>query len=244
MLGQILIASLIGSVFALTGGTILLYREKLARRVSLFLVSFAVGSLLSAAFFELLPEALKLGEPKFIFGAAVFGLVVFFLFEKFLRWYHCHDDNCETHIFSSTVIAGDTFHNLLDGVAIAAGFLSGGPVGIITTLAVFFHEVPQEIGDFGILLHAGYSRSKVFLYNFISALATPVGAVAAYFFLPTIQGARGYVMAFTAGVFIYIAASDLIPEVQHKSKPREFGHVLMMILGLLTVLGLGIILPE
>jgi zinc and cadmium transporter len=243
---QILIASLVGSIFALVGGVVLLAKEKLARRLSLILVSFAIGALLGAAFFDLLPEALEeAADGKSVFVFAVLGILLLFIFEKFLRWYHCHDtETCDVHTFSGAVLFGDTIHNFIDGIIIALAFSLGTPVGIATTVAVFFHEVPQEIGDFGVLLHAGYSKAKVLLYNVLTALATPVGAIAGYLALPFISNFIPALTAFAGGVFIYIAMSDLVPEIHSKSRPNEIIHLVFIILGLLALWSIGILIPE
>lgn len=245
MFFQILIASLIGSVFALVGGILLLTKERLARKVSLLLVSFAVGSLLGAAFFELLPEALEQTGSKGVFTLVIAGMLTLFIFEKFLKWYHCHDrETCDVHTFSSAVLFGDGIHNFIDGIIIALSFSLGVPAGIATTIAVFFHEVPQEIGDFGILLHAGYAKSKVLFWNVLTALTTPVGAVVGYIALPLISRALPQLIAFAAGTFIYIAISDLMPELRHKTKGPDFAHLFAILLGLLVLWGIGTIFPE
>ncbi len=242
---QIIIASLIGSVFALIGGVLLLIKEDFARKFSLTLVSFAVGSLLGAAFFGLLPEALESAESGLVFPFVVLGIFAFFLFEKLLKWYHCHDQEvCEVHTFSSSVLLGDAIHNFIDGIVIALSFSLGTHVGIATTIAVFFHEVPQEIGDFGILLHAGYAKKKILLYNFFTAITTPIGAIIGYFALPFISGFLPYLIAFAAGSFIYIAISDLMPELRHKTKGPDIAHLLAMVIGIMLVWSIGILIPE
>ncbi|KKU94551.1 MAG: Zinc/iron permease [Candidatus Jorgensenbacteria bacterium GW2011_GWA1_48_13] len=243
---QILTASLIGSVFALVGGVLLLAKERLARSLSLLLVSFAVGSLMGAAFFDLIPEALaEAGGTGNIFVFVVLGILVLFVFEKFLRWYHCHDrETCDLHTFSSAVLFGDAIHNFIDGIIIALSFSLGVPVGVAATIAIFFHEVPQEIGDFGVLLHAGYTKTKVLLYNFFTALTTPVGAILGYLALPLLNGVIPYLTAFASGIFIYIAVSDLMPEIHHKTRPQEFTHFLLILIGLALLWFIGVIFPE
>ena len=139
---------------------------------------------------------------------------------------------------------GDSIHNFLDGIAIAAAFLVSVPTGITTTIAVFFHEVPQEIGDFGILLHAGYSKGKILVLNVLTALTTFVGAIGGYFFLSYIEGYVGYILAFASGVFIYIAASDLIPEVRHKEEGRKLGHTITVIVGVILIFAIGTLFKE
>ena len=247
MLLQILIASVIGSVFALIGGIVLLWQEQLAKKFSLVLVSFAAGSLIGAAFLELLPEAIGEGPYKPVGLAVIVGILTLFLFEKVLRWYHCHDqDVCDYHSFSGTVLFGDAIHNFIDGIIIALSFSAGTSIGIAATAAIFFHEVPQEIGDFGVLLHAGYTKSKVFLYNFLTALTTPLGALVGYALLPWMSRSVGVFLAFAAGAFIYIAVSDLLPELKHKGKGAgaEIGHVASIILGIFLIWLVGTVFPE
>ncbi|MFH0806334.1 MAG: ZIP family metal transporter [Candidatus Brennerbacteria bacterium] len=241
----ILGASIIGSIAALAGGALLLWREAWARKMSLLLVSFAAGSLLGAAFFDLLPEMHEVFPTGAAYGSVVVGILIMLFFEKFLKWYHCHDRAvCDYHTFSSSILFGDAVHNFLDGIAIAASFFISMPVGIATTVAVFFHEVPQEIGDFGALLHAGYSRAKVWWLNVLTALATPVGAILAYFFLPFFDAYLGYFLGLAAGSFIYIAVSDLMPEIRHHAAPKEFLHFFMIVFGIVVIILVGTLVPE
>ena len=242
---QIIIASLVGSIVALVGGVVLLAKESLARKLSLVLVSFAVGALLGAVFFDLLPEAVEGNDPRGIFIFVILGLLALYSFEKGLKWYHCHDkEMCDIHTFSTTVLFGDAIHNFIDGVVIALSFNLSFEAGVATTIAVFFHEVPQEIGDFGVLLHAGYTKAKVFLYNLLTALTTPIGAVFGYIALPFISGFLPQLIAFAAGSFIYIAVSDLMPELRHKTKGADLIHLVPIFLGILIIWGVGMILPE
>lgn len=242
---QIIIASLVGSVFALVGGALLLTKENLAKRFSLVLVSFAVGALLGAVFFDLLPEALEGNDPQGIFVFVILGLLSLYLFEKGLKWYHCHDkETCDIHTFSSTVLVGDAIHNFIDGIIIALSFSLSTEAGVATTIAVFFHEVPQEIGDFGVLLHAGYTKSKVLFYNFLTALTTPIGAIIGYLALPFINDLLPQLIALAAGSFIYIAVSDLMPELRHKAKGADLVHLVPIFLGILIIWGVGTVLPE
>lgn len=242
----IMLASLVGSIFAMLGGVLLLINETLAKKLSLHLLSFAAGALLGAAFFELIPESLKGNfESRTIFGAVTVGVIIFFVLEKILNFYHCHDqETCDIHDFSIMVIVGDTFHNFLDGIAIAFSFLISIPTGIATTAAVFFHEVPQEISDFGILLHNGYSRWKTLKYNFFAALGTPVGAIIGYSLRNAIESYIPLLLGLAAGSFIYISIADLIPELRHKAGVKEFFHILIMIGGLAIIWGIGVWLPE
>lgn len=242
----IISASLIGSIFAMFGGILLLINKGLAKRLSIYLLSFAAGSLLGAALFELIPESLEgTDNTQTIFVSIAVGVIIFFVLEKLLNFYHCHNqETCDIHAFSLTVIIGDALHNFLDGIAIALSFLISVPTGIATTAAVFFHEVPQEIGDFSILLYNGYSRSETFKYNFFAALGTPVGAILGYLFRNQVEPFIPILLSLAAGSFLYIAIADLIPELRHKAGVKEFFHILIMIAGLAIIFAIGVLLPE
>lgn len=218
LLGWILIFSFFGSVFCLIGGIFLLWRQKLAKRITTYLISFAAGSLLGAAFLHMLPEVVDKASGKILIYTLI-GILVMFLLEKFLLWYHCHNRKCPVHGFTYTILIGDGVHNFIDGIIIGASFLISIPLGIITALAVAVHEVPQEIGDFGVLIHAGWKRKKVLLYNLLAALATPIAAILVYFFSSFFDKALIPLIAFAAGNFIYIASSDLIPEIHKHYSP-------------------------
>lgn len=234
---HILIASFVGSILSLIGGVLLLTKEKFAKKISLYLVSLAAGSLIGAAFLDLIPESLEAGgDAHSIFLFVIAGIILMFLFEKFLKLYHCHDkESCNYHTFSNSILVGDVIHNFIDGAIIAISFSLGTEVGIATAIAIFFHEIPQEIGDFGVLLHAGWKRSKIILFNIFTAFATFVGAILGYLILPIISSAIPFIISFAAGTFLYIAISDLMPEVRHSSKPKEFAHVAVIILGILII---------
>ncbi len=226
----ILFFTLIGSVFSLIGGVFLLIKEKKVLKYSHFLAAFAAGTLLGTVFFDLLPEAV--GESAHlveeglsgkidIFFWVLFGILGFFLLERFVHWFHHHQHEYVEENVKPTVplvILGDSVHNLIDGIAIGATFLVSIPLGIITTLAVAAHEIPQEIGDFGILLHKGLQRKKVLLVNFFSALTAVVGALISFWLGERIEASLPILLAITAGFFIYIAASDLIPEIHHENR--------------------------
>lgn len=236
----ILIATFLGSIVSLIGGFILLAKEKLALKISHFLASFAAGVLLGSAFFDLLPEALHASREKTseIFFWALLGIILFFLLERFIHWFHHHDE-FHDHLKESKstlplIIIGDTVHNFLDGVVMAATFLASIPLGIITALAVAAHEIPQEIGDFGLMLHKGLPRKKIILVNILSAASALVGAVITYLLGDILEGYIPVFLALTAGFFIYIAASDLIPEIHHEKRPRfAVIETLLLLLGIL-----------
>lgn len=240
MLAVVLLASLIGGLLGVLGGLLLLLKENLARRLSVYLVAFASGTLLAAAFLDLLPESLDAGSAKELMIAALGGFLVFFILEKFLIIYHCHDDKCDFHgtgaTYVYTIMAGDTLHNFVDGVAIAVSFAVDFKLGIATTIAVFAHEVPQEIGDVGVLLHAGLSWLKVIVYNVVSSFATSVGALFGFLLGGFFETIKAPLLAFIAGTFIYVAASDLIPHLQKEWHwKKSIVHILLMILGITTI---------
>lgn len=241
-LGYILLFTFLGSIAALIGGFILLSYEKFALKVSHFLASFAAGVLLATAFFDLLPEAVEEAQDS---GVNVFlwtfvGIVLFFLIERFIHWFHHHEEYHEHEKESKStiplIIIGDTVHNFIDGVVIAATFMVSIPLGIVSALAVTAHEIPQEIGDFGLLLHKGLSRKKVILVNIASAASAFIGAILTYLLGDVLGGYLPVLLALTAGFFIYIAASDLIPEI-HYEKRRGFAVIesLLLVIGAIII---------
>lgn len=247
MLYQIVLASVLGGLLSLIGGVVLLWKEEFAQKISFYLVSFAAGSLLGAAFFDLIPEALEgVGEDALVL--VLLGIMLIFFFERFLGWYHYHSSTPhEHHTFTiQTVLFGDTLHNFIDGVAIALSFAVSTEVGVATTFAVFVHEIPQEIGDFGIFIRKGYKRAKILFFNFLTALATLLGAVGTYLLLPWIsESMNAYGLAITAGTFIYISTADLIPELrEHTAVGFGLGHTLAILLGIITVFALSGIIHE
>jgi zinc and cadmium transporter len=256
VLSYILIFSFIGSVAGLAGGLLLLWKEKYAKGISLFLVSFAVGVLLAATFFDLLPEAVELGAES-IWLWVIAGFFLFVILEKAFIWHHSHEIMPHKHrhkhpsrkSYVWLLVAGDTLHNAIDGVIIAATFLIDISLGIITTLAVFLHELPAEIGDFSVMIHAGWAKMKIIWANLLSALATFVGALGVYFYAA--NGAvieetfLAPIVAIAAGGFLYIAAADLIPELKHEIELKNtIIQIILMIAGAALVYYLGILLPE
>lgn len=240
----ILIFSFLGSVVSLIGGIFLLWKEKWTRKITFYLVSFAAGALLGAAFLHLLPDAINQGGPKMFFYVLL-GLLAMFLTEKFLLWYHCHTGECEIHVFSYTILFGDAVHNFIDGIVIGASFLASIPLGIVTSLAVAFHEIPQEIGDFAVMLHGGMKRSKVLVYNLLTALLAILAAVLTYVFSSELKNAIIPLIAFAAGNFIYIAASDLIPEIHKETKwSKAIVQFFLLVVGILVIWGLEKVLRQ
>lgn len=243
VLSYILIFTFIGSIASLIGGIVLLFREKFAIKISHFLSSFAAGVLLGTAFLDLLPEALEASSEINLFFWTLIGLLGFFLLERFIHWFHHHgagehaDPNPKNRSLVSLVVIGDSIHNFIDGVVIAATFLVSIPLGIVTSLAVAAHEIPQEIGDFGILLHRGIKRNRVLVINIISAAISLLGAILTYLFKDSVIRILPIFLSLAAGFFIYIASSDLIPEI-HNEEKRVVALVetLLLFVGVLVVL--------
>lgn len=229
--------SLLGGVVSLIGGIFLLAKNKQANRLITYATPFAAGALLSASFIDLLPEASHAGSADTALKAALVGILLFFLLERFLHWFHHHHPHKgESDPTVSLVVIGDTLHNIIDGVAIAAGFFVNVPTGITVTLAVAAHEIPQEIGDFGLLLSKGMSKKRVVMINFLSALATTISAV--LFFTLGDGGAVNLdiILGLVAGFFIYIAVSDIIPSIHKKEEKRIAGpQTLVLLAGALLV---------
>lgn len=245
------------SLLGLIGGFVLLWREATAMRWSSFLVSFGAGGILGATFLELLPEAIA--ESSDVNKTILFvllGIIVFFVVEKLLVWHHhAHEhgvgeDDRHLSQFSTTavrplIIVGDALHNFLDGAVIAIAFLVNAHLGLITALAVLVHELPQEIGDFGILLHSGMRRGSVALWNVVGALVSPLGATVAFFANEKFTGLQVPLLAFAAGNFVYIALADLLPSIQRQTKlGTSLGQLTFFLLGIWLIWQLGLFLPE
>jgi zinc and cadmium transporter len=233
----VIIFSFLGSVASLAGGFLLLAKKNVAQNLSHLLSSFAAGALLGAAFFDLLPEAIEESDAH-ILTWVVIGFMVFFLTERFIHWFHHHHEHNKGETLISKpivplIVIGDTVHNLIDGLVIGGAFLVDVRLGIVTAIATAAHEIPQEIGDFGVLLAQGVSKKKVVLLNIASAVVTVLAAAAAYMAGEQFgHGVLPYFLAVTAGFFIYIAASDLIPEIHQRDK-RSFAlmETVLLILG-------------
>lgn len=236
-LTYIIIFSLLGGVVSLFGGALLLSNKKNAQKLALYATPFAGGALLAAVFLDLLPEGIEVEEPGYVLAATLFGIVVFFLAEGFLHWFHHHHEHGKEDPRKWLVVAGDTLHNALDGVAIAASFMISIPTGVVTTIAVAAHEIPQEIGDFGLLLSKGMSRKKVLLVNFVSALATLAAALVTYWIGSNSTLPLGVLLGLSAGFLLYIAMSDIIPAIHARQSSRRLFDIkaLLLVLGVLVV---------
>ncbi len=236
----LLIAAIAGSLISLIGGIYLLYGKWGVEKLQRVSVPFAAGALLAAAFFDVLPEALEMGDSNKVLQATLIGLLFFFILERTLGWFHHHHDEGAHHHGprrnSSLIIIGDTLHNFIDGLAIGAAFLVSPATGIVTTLAIAAHEIPQEIGDFGLLLAKGMKKTRVLLANLVSALATIVGAVLVYLVGGSLPIPEYLLLAVTGGFFIYIAASDIIPTIHAEPKRSVAAlQTIVLIIGVVFV---------
>lgn len=216
-----------------------------AQRIGI-LISYAIGALLGAAFLEILPHALEHGEPHRMAATVLFGILAFFVLEKLVLWRHCHHTHCEAHDAHAPahdhgrsgllILVGDTFHNFVDGILIAAAFLESTELGIVTALAIIAHEIPQEVGDYLILLHSGYSRMKAIAFNLLSSLATLVGAMLAYLALSELQEWIPSLLGLAAASMIYVAVADLIPGLHKRTELKAtLQQVLLIGLGVASI---------
>jgi zinc and cadmium transporter len=253
LLFYIIVFSILGGVLSVLVAAIYLALPATAQQRSMpHMISFATGALLGAAFMSLLPHALDypgVAGAHVIMFTVLLGILGFFLLEKMVLWRHCHTEECEVHgaeavpthehrkeSTGALIVIGDGIHNLVDGVLITAAFLTDIHVGIVTSLAVAAHEIPQEVGDFSILIHSGYSRGKALLLNILSSLATLVGALLAYYSMTSAMDAVPYVLAVAAASFIYIAVADLIPSLHHRTEVRvTLQQIVMISCGLLVM---------
>lgn len=235
-IGSVVIVSLVSLLGALT----LTLSDRTLHRVLLYLVSFSAGALLADALVHMLPEAAQtLGFGTMMAAYVLLGIVLSFIIEKFIQWRHCHLGHSREHPhpFAYMNLIGDAVHNFIDGIIIMASYLGGIPLGIATTLAVIFHEIPQEIGDYGVLIHGGFTRRKAIIFNLATALTAVVGAIVGYFIANAWQGLAMVLLPIAAGHFIYIAGTDLLPELHKEVRAEKSAMQLLAIL-----LGIGVMM--
>jgi zinc and cadmium transporter len=216
---------------------LLLYLKKeTLNKITLFLVALSAGALIGGAFLHLLPEATHEMDAELIFLITLLSFVFFFLLEKTLFWRHCHKGECPIHTFGYMNLVGDSVHNFIDGLVIASTFLIDIRLGIVTTAIIALHEIPQEIGDFGVLIHAGFEKKKALIINFLVALTVVLGGIIGYFASFKLEGIIPYLLPFAAGGFIYIASSDLMPEIRKETNlKKSMISFLVFILGILIM---------
>ncbi|MFN7990965.1 MAG: ZIP family metal transporter [Candidatus Micrarchaeia archaeon] len=237
MLFEIIAATVIVSLISLVGIVLLSLNKKTLEAVVFIILSFATGSLFAAAFFDLFPEAIGGLESKAVFTTALFGLITFFILERMVHWHHEHHDHKEHEKpVAYLVLVGDGIHNFFDGVAIAASFMTSMELGITTTFAIIAHEIPQELSDFTLLTYAGFSTKKALAFNLISALTAVLGALGFYYLSGYVANVQYYGLAFTAGAFLYIAGTDLLPEL-HKEEERSKSVIQLaaMMMGIVVI---------
>ena len=249
LLAWILLFCLLGGVLSvLAAAVFLLIPDRLRSHLLPHFVSFAIGALLGAAFLALLPHAINdypALDAHRIGATILLGILAFFMLEKLVLWRHCHADHCEGHethgkpALASLVVIGDGLHNFVDGILIAAAFMTDIDLGIVTALAVASHEIPQEVGDFAVLLHGGLSRARALWYNLLSSLTTVVGGLLAWYGLQGLEQAIPYVLALAASSFIYIAVADLIPDLHRQAHMRETVMQLLLIMAGVVVIYLA-----
>lgn len=234
----ILSSTFIVSLVAFVGILTLGLKQKLFEKVLLILVALSAGALMGGAFLHLIPEAMESGNPNVLLYVLV-GFTLFFIIEKAFHWRHCHEGKCEIHSFAYMNLFGETVHNFIDGLIIAAGYVVSIPLGISTTIAVALHEIPQEIGDFGVLIYGGFKKKKALLLNFLVGLTAMLGGIIGFYLTSLIEGAMVFLLALAAGGFIYISASDLIPEIR---KETDVGKSLLVFLVFLIGIALMFLL--
>lgn len=260
LISWIIIFSLLGGVLSVLAASVfLLIKDDIQQKMLPHAISYAIGALLGAAFLALLPHAIKVSAHVDLHDIGLtilIGLLCFFLLEKMVLWRHCHSNHCEVHTppelhtnghshhhhddeknaSGSLIIIGDSVHNFVDGVLIAAAFMTDVDLGIVTALAVATHEIPQEIGDFAILLNNGYTRARALFFNILASMTTVVGALVAYYSLQSMQGALPYILAVAASSFIYIAVADLIPGLHKKTALKEtLQQIILIGFGVVTI---------
>src|SRR3989344_8410944 len=233
-------ANVIISLFSLSGVLLIIWKKLLSKKIVPYLVAFAAGVILTTVFIDLFPEALEhteeLGRETNIFLPAFVGMVVSFFIERFLLWFHPHESTHGLKPSLLLITIGDTIHNYIDGVVIAAAFLANFQLGITATVAIAAHEIPQEIADFSILINSGLSRSKALVVNLISATAAIFGGVTGFYFLTLVQGGLPILLSLSSGIFIYISGSDLIPQLHTDfKKQKKWGQVIPFLLGIVIM---------
>ncbi|MBI5051419.1 ZIP family metal transporter [Candidatus Micrarchaeota archaeon] len=238
VLELIIAATVLVSLVSVLGLFVLSFREKILHTTLFLLISLATGTLLGSAFLDLLPESLEKIDVKFGLVLTLSGIVVFFIIEKLIHWHHHHNHKHEKEEkpLAYLSLIGDGVHNFFDGAAIAASFMVDPQIGFTTTFAIILHEIPQEIGDFSLLIYSGFSKTKALVYNFLSGILSVAGALAFYYLSPLVEHSESLALAFTAGAFIYIAAADLVPEI-HKEKEwkKSFLQLLTVLVGVTLI---------
>ena len=257
ILPSILGATIVVSLFSLSGIYALSLKEGTLHRILFVILGFSAGSILGAVYFDLLPEAVELVEEELAYVYIALGFISFFFLERFIYWYHGHGHRedieelpaipgrADTREFAYLNLVGDAIHNFIDGLVIAASYIVSSTVGVAATVAVIFHELPQEMGDYGILIYGGFNRRRALALNFAVAISVVFGGVTALFLIEAVEALSGFMIAVAAGGFIYLGASELIPELhEEKTLGRSIVQFIAFLLGMALIWSLGVIFPE
>jgi len=229
----IILSTFIVSATSLVSIFSLMLKKGRTEKLIFYLVSLSVGALLGGAFLHLIPEAYEKLPNVNIFLFIIVGFLLFFCIEKFLHWHHCHKGNCKINPFAYMNLVGDGIHNFIDGMIVAVAYIASIPLGIITTFVIALHELPQEMGEFGVLVYAGYSKKKATFYNFLSGLTAIIGGIIGFFLYNYVDSLMIFILPIAAGGFLYIAASDLIPELKKEvSLKKSAISLLIVIIGI------------
>jgi len=235
-LAYIFLATFIVSLISFVGVVTLALNDKILNKILLVLIGLSAGALMGGAFLHLLPEAVEKSTGLNVYLFVLVGFILFFLIEKVLHWRHCHKGGCDVHTFHYMNLVGDSIHNFIDGLIMAASFVVSIPLGITTTIAIATHEIPQEIGDFGVLLYGGFSKKRAIMLNFVVALTAVLGGIVGYFVSNLIENIVVFILPFAAGGFIYIAATDLVPEIRKELDMKKYmATLLVFICGILIM---------
>lgn len=225
-------ASFAVSLISLVGIFALLIKDNLLKKILFLLIGFSAGGLIGGAFLHLLPESIHESQNAIsVFLFTIAGFVFFLVLEKYLYWRHCHEGKCNIHAFSYLNLVGDAVHNLSDGLVMGTSFFVSVELGLVTTVAIIAHEIPQEIGDFGVLIYGGFTKAKALFWNFISALFAVLGTALGYYFADRVAGVSQVLLPVAAGGFIYIATCDLIPEIHKEADLRKSSQALFAFAG-------------
>lgn len=230
---SIILATFLVSLLSFAGVFTLSMKENLLDKIIFYLVALSVGGLMGGAFIHLLPEAIESYKGENALLIALVGFFIFFIIEKTIHWRHCHKGHCEKHTFAHMNLIGDSIHNFLDGLIIAASFIVSPAIGITSTIAIAMHEIPQELGDFGVLIYSGMTRKKALILNFITALTAVIGGIFGFYLSSNIDSISPILLLLASGGFIYIAATDLIPEIRKETNTKKsIINFLIIILGI------------
>jgi zinc and cadmium transporter len=238
-LGYIFVITFAIALISFIGIFTLSLKDKILNKILLILVSLSAGALMGGAFIHLIPEAIHGVDHDAVENVLLFvliGFILFFIIEKVLHWRHCHKGKCDVHTFHYMNLVGDSIHNFIDGLIVAASFVTSIELGFTTTIAIAAHEIPQEIGDFGVLVYGGFEKKKALVMNFIVALTIVLGGIVGYFISKNVEQAVPFLLPFAAGGFIYIAATDLVPEIKKELNFKKYmATLLVFILGILIM---------